>query len=158
VNSKNSTATEAGVFYCKDASEVFLFKDSVDLFIGHPPYYMEELERNGGDLTKQMQNSQSLESYWENLLLSVLHMEYALKPTGHIFLALQNTNRGLGFLKVVANNSELELQNIRIWDYSDNTTNPKSNNTVIIAHYTKQTWGPGTDDQRPFVLKNSPMF
>ena len=142
------------VFYCKDAGEKFLGERSVDLFIGHPPYYQAELELNGGDPAKQMQNVESLNKYWERLVSSMLHMEYALKEDGHIFFALQNTSLGLGVLPEIASKTSLELQSIRVWEYSGKSSN-LGNNTVIFAHYTKKTWGPGDSPQGPFVLTNS---
>ena len=143
-----------GVFYCKDAGERFLGEKSVDLFIGHPPYYQAELELNGGDPAKQMQSVGSLDEYWERLVSSMLHMEYALKEDGHIFFALQNTSLGLGVLPKIASATSLELQSIRMWDYSGESIS-LGNNTVIFAHYTKKTWGPGDLPQGPFVLTNS---
>ena len=142
------------LFYCRDAGERFLGEESVDLFIGHPPYYMEELERNGGDPAKQMQSSGSLDEYWDRLVSSIIHMEHALKEEGHIFFALQNTSLGLGVLPKIASKTSLELQNIRMWDYSGGSSS-SGNNTVLFAHYTKKTWGPGDLPQGPFVLTNS---
>ncbi len=142
------------VFYCKNASDIFLQKESVDLFVGHPPYYMAELELNGGDSNKQMQNALNVEEYWNRLTQSVLHMEHALKDSGHIFLALQNTAVGLGVLDLIAKKSSLILQSIRIWDYSKGMTR-EGNNTVLYIHYTKKPWGPGNNPQGPFVLTNS---
>ncbi len=140
-------------FYCKDATEIFLDNESVDLFIGHPPYYMQELEYNGGDPSKQLQNAESLEQYWNRVADSVVHMEHALKPSGHIFLALQNTSLGLGVLSKVASKTSLELQSIRMWDYSTSSES-YAVSTVVFAHYTKYTWGPGEDPSGPYVLTN----
>lgn len=142
------------MFYCKDATERFLDKESVDLFIGHPPYYMSELVFNGGDPAKQMQNVESLEAYWNNVAMSVAHMEYALKPDGHIFIALENTYLGLGVISKIASKTSLELQSMRIWDYS---TSPDMHavSTIIFAHYAKNVWGPGDDPSGPYILTNS---
>lgn len=141
-------------FYCKDAAfDWFLLPESVDLFIGHPPYYMEELELNGGDPEKQMQKAESLEEYWDRFVSCMLHMEQALKPNGHIFVALQNTSLGLGVLPGIAKKTGLELQSIRMWDYSENVGD-MGNNTAVFAHYTKKTWGAGDSPQGPFILRN----
>jgi DNA modification methylase len=142
------------VFYCKDAAERFLDKESVDLFIGHPPYYMSELVFNGGDPLKQMQNADSLEQYWDSVASSVAHMEHALKPDGHIFIALENTYLGLGAMSRIASKTSLELQSIRMWDYS---TSPDTHavSTIIFAHYAKNVWGPGDDPSGPYILTNS---
>lgn len=146
--------SDLGVFYCRSASDFFLDKDSVNLFVGHPPYYMSELELNGGDPAKQMQNAVNVEEYWDRLMKSVLHMQHALKGDGHIFLAIQNTAMGLGILDRIARQSSLMLQSIRIWDYSEGMST-RGNNTVLFIHYTKGQWGPGDNPQGPFVLTNS---
>jgi DNA modification methylase len=141
-------------FYCRDAGEQFLEKESVDLFIGHPPYYMAELELNGGDPTKQMQNTETVEEYYENLLASVLHMEHALKPDGHIFLALDNAPVSLGSLPTLLTKTSLKLQNIRMWDYSPSES--YGNQTVLFAQLTKENWYPDKSTPRgTFVLTNS---
>jgi DNA modification methylase len=140
-------------FYCRDAGDVFLGKESVDLFIGHPPYYMAELELNGGDSAKQMQNAKSVEHYYERLLESFLHMEHALKPNGHMFIALDNSSVGLGALKVVSNNTDLTLQTIRLWSYP--ASGPGQDGTVVFAHYAKKQWDPEESVRGPFVLTNS---
>lgn len=142
------------IFYCKDAAEKFLEDSSVDLFIGHPPYYMTELELNGGDPSKQMQNAENLNEYLDRLLLSFLHMEAALKEDGHMFIALQNTSFGLGILPKIFDKTKLQLQSIRIWDYSSDFK-VEGNHTVLFAHLTKNPWGAGDNPQGPFVLTNS---
>lgn len=141
-------------FYCRDASEKFLEDSSVNLFIGHPPYYMTELELNGGDPDKQMQNAENLDQYLERLLLSFLHMEAALKEDGHMFIALENTRLGLGILPKIFNKTKLQLQSIRLWDYSS-SFDMGGNSTVLFAHFTKNPWSAGDRPQGPFVLKNS---
>ena len=141
------------LFYCKDAGERFLGDESVDLFIGHPPYYQAELELNGGDPAKQMQNAENIDEYYERLLKSILHMEYALKPEGHMFIALDNSSVGLGALKLVSNNTDLILQTIRLWSYP--ASGPGGDGTVVFAHYAKKQWDPETFTRGPFVLTNS---
>lgn len=140
-----------GMFYCRDAGEVFLEKESVDLFIGHPPYYQAELELNGGDPAKQMQNAETIEEYYDRLLYSVQHMEWALKPEGHIFLALDNVRAGLGILNVIDANTDLSLQSLRLWDYSG-IGSPIGNKTVVFAHFRKVDWYPGEVEQSPFYI------
>jgi DNA modification methylase len=142
------------MFYCRDATERFLEEESVDLFIGHPPYYMLELDGNGGDRNKQMQNAESLEEYWERFLASVFHMEYALKPSGQIVIALQNTHLGLGVIPEILNKTSLKLQGIRIWDYSKSFDAP-GNHTVVFVHLAKHPWGGGSGPQGDFVMTNS---
>ncbi len=142
---------DENLFFCRDAGEVFLGKESVDLFIGHPPYHMAELELNGGDPAKQMQNTRSLEEYYDRLMDSVYHMEWALKPEGNIFLALDNTKSGLGILNLINANTDLRLHSLRIWDYSG-VGSPLGNRTVVFAHLRKSDWYPGEVEQGPFVL------
>lgn len=142
---------DENLFFCKDAGEVFLEKESVDLFIGHPPYHMAELELNGGDPAKQMQNTKSLEEYYERLMDSIYHMEWALKPEGNIFLALDNTKSGLGILNLINATTDLRLHSLRIWDYSG-VGSPLGNKTVVFAHLRRSDWYPGEVEQGPFVL------
>lgn len=127
-------------FYCRDAGERFLEKESVDLFIGHPPYYQAELELNGGDPSKQMQNAETVESYYERLAASLSHMEYALKPGGHIFLALDNAPVSLGFLPVIINKTSLKLYDLRMWHHSSSDNG--GNGTVLFAHLVQEDWHP----------------
>lgn len=141
------------LFYCRDAGERFLGEKSVDLFIGHPPYYQAELELNGGDPAKQMQNAESIDEYYARLLESFLHMEYALKPDGHMFIALDNSSVGLGALKLISNNTGLTLQTIRLWSYP--ASGPGQDGTVVFAHYAKKQWDPESSALGPFVLTNS---
>ena len=97
---------------------------------------MTELEGNGGDPNLQMQNTETLDQYFSRLLKAVQHMEYALKPDGHIFLALSNGVSGLGMLPKIAANTSLQLQTIRMWDYSA-SWDKIGNHTVLFAHFTK---------------------
>lgn len=140
------------LFYCKDAGESFLTEESIDLFIGHPPYYMAELERNGGDPAKQMQNAETLDEYYERLLKSFVHMEQALKPNGHMFIALDNSSVGLGMLPLVASRTELVLQTIRIWNYP--TDEKDQSSSVVFAQYSKKQDYSDTYFQGPFILTN----
>jgi DNA modification methylase len=140
-------------FYCENAAEIFLEKDSVDLFIGHPPYFQAELEGNGGDSTKQMQNVENIDEYFDRLLKCVKHMEHALKPNGHIFIALPNAHNGLGVLGKISNHTSLTLQTIRMWDYSSQF-DKTGNHTAVFAHFSKGYWDPDESPQGPFVLTN----
>lgn len=141
-------------FYCRDAGEKFLAKESVNLFIGHPPYYQAELELNGGDPTKQMQNADNMPEYYERLFKSILHMEHALTESGHIFLAFDNAPVSLGGLSAILSKTDLKLQDITLWDHSP--LNRGENGTVIFAHFTKKEWYPENKMPRaPFLLTNS---
>ena len=140
-------------FYCRDAGERFLGARYVDLFIGHPPYYMAELELNGGDPAKQMQNKTNVAEYYERLLESVLHMEHALTEDGHIFLAFDNAPVSLGGLSFVLTKTALKLQDITLWDHSP--LNREENGTVIFAHFAKKDWYPEAGAPRSsFILTN----
>ena len=50
-------------FYCKDAREVFLQSESVDLFFCHPPYFVTNKLHYGGDLSLQLQNEKTYFTY-----------------------------------------------------------------------------------------------
>lgn len=146
---------QENLFFCKDAGEVFLGKESVDLFIGHPPYYMAELELNGGDPCKQMQNAEMIDVYYDRMLYAMQHMEWALKPEGNIFIALDNTRHSLGVISKIELETDLKLNSIRLWDYSG-IGSPVGNQTVVFAHFRKTDWYPKmADEQGPFIL-NTP--
>lgn len=142
---------EENLFFCRDAGEVFLERESVDLFIGHPPYYQAELELNGGDPSKQMQNADSLDEYYQRLIHSFNHMDWALKPEGNIFIALDNSRHGLGVISKIEAETDLKLSSMRLWDYSG-IGSPVGNKTVVFAHFRKSEWYPGEIPQGPFVL------
>ena len=142
-------------FYCRDAGERFLEKESVDLFIGHPPYYQAELELNGGDPSKQMQNAQNLEEYYQRLLSSFFHMEWALKPNGSIFLALDNTPIGLNTVGIITNLTGLRVQSIRLWSPPKYDSSPDPVATVVFVHLAKRDLAPDIVSKGPFVLTNS---
>lgn len=143
--------TVENAFYCRDAGEVFLEKESVDLFIGHPPYYQAELERNGGDPSKQMQNAESVEEYYQRLLYSFDHMAWALKPEGNAFIALDNSRQSLAVISKVEAETDLKLHSVRLWDYSG-IGSPVGNQTVVFAHFRKTDWYPGEIAQGPFYI------
>jgi len=141
-------------FYCRNAGDRFLEDGSVDLFIGHPPYYMSELELNGGDPAGQMQNADNVAEYYMRLLESVLHMESALTEDGHIFLALDNAPVSLGGLSVILAGTTLKLQDITLWDHSPLDRGP--NGTVVFMHFAKKDWYPEDGVPRvSFLLTNS---
>jgi len=141
-------------FYCRNAEERFLKEESVDLFIGHPPYYMAELKLNGGDPEKQMQNADNLDEYYKRVLGAVLHMEYALKSNGHIFIALDNAPDSLGVLPILLDKTNLKLQDIRIWDYSPKDRGGRG--SVIFAHLAKENWYPGAGTPRGSLVLTNP--
>jgi DNA modification methylase len=143
------------LFYCRDAGERFLEKESVDLFIGHPPYYQAELELNGGDPAKQMQNVQTVEEYEQAFLASIDHMEYALKPDGHMFIALDNSPSGLKILGKILALESLQLQTIRLWDPPPYPDSPEAVATVLFIHLAKYDCDSEASRKGPFVLTNS---
>lgn len=145
---------ENGKFYHKSATERYLEPESVDLFICHPPYYMAELEGNGGDPAMQLQNAESVEIYQNRMLEAYKHMEYALKPNGHMFIASSNGEPGLGVLPKIANETSLKLQTIRMWDFSKQYDTYGGNHTAIFFHFTKGYWDPGDKPQTPYLITN----
>jgi DNA modification methylase len=143
------------LFYCRDAGERFLGEESVDLFIGHPPYYQAELELNGGDPAKQMQNVQTAEEYEQAFLESINHMEYALKPDGHMFIALDNSPSGLEILGKILSLKSLQLQTIRLWNPPPYPDSPEVVATVLFIHLAKYGCDSEGSRKGPFVLTNS---
>lgn len=145
---------EQGKFYNISATEHYLEPESVDLFICHPPYHQSDIEVNGGDPNNQLQNTDTLEEYWERMLQAYKHMEYALKPTGHMFIGASNGVAGLGLLPKIASETSLMLQTIRMWDFSGQFENKQANHTSLFFHFTKQPWDPGDRPQTPYLITN----
>lgn len=95
-------------FYCRDARELFLEKESVDLFITHPPYYRVNMDAYG-DPKDQLHNVDAIEDYEKNLTAVLAHMKYAIKPTGNIFLVMPNNNIVLNLIHKVVRDSGLVI-------------------------------------------------
>lgn len=106
-----------GFLYNLDATEVFLEKQSVDLFLSHPPYFVSNSTHYGGDLTKQIQNNE----YSKYLALytdSLKHMSYALKDDGKILIILKNNSSSFDIIAQIKN-TDLVVQKTIIWNYRD---------------------------------------
>jgi DNA modification methylase len=98
-----------------------------------------------------MQNADSLDEYYQRLIYSFDHMEWALKPQGNIFIALDNSQYSLATISKVEAETDLKLHSVRIWDYSG-VGSPTGNKTVVFAHFRKSDWYPGEVEQGPFIL------
>jgi DNA modification methylase len=108
------------MIYNKDAGDVFLDKNSVNLFFMNPPYYESPIEIYGGDPAEHINAAQSNEEYLTRLLPIIKHAEHALAEDGSIFVMLPNDvhNVVLYFRNMVLKETNLKLGKLFIWDFS----------------------------------------
>lgn len=139
-------------FYCKDAREHFLDKESVDLFITHPPYYRVNVSAYG-DPKDQLHNVAEVEDYGKNLAEILAHMKHALKPTGSIFLVMPNNRTTLNLIHDIVADSGLFLSNRSyIWSITGDGYKPEgmsefcyifqivASEAAIRNHYTNDSY------------------
>ncbi len=136
------------MFYCKDATEIFLEKESVDLFFTLPPYYgtlnsgREAPVGEYGNYEQQMANG-SQEEYLDRIIKVMKHMEHALKPTGSILIGILSQPLLYYFISSVMKETSLLPHHPIIWEYGNmpNNNEPskiKHNKTqVYFLHFSK---------------------
>lgn len=106
--------------FCKDAREDFLDPDSVDLFLVHPPYFKTNYNLYGGDIDKQINNTNDdAIAYMDNFILSVKSMEKALSKNGSILIIFPNVRTGIESIARIVSETNLVAEKTFIWDYSD---------------------------------------
>ena len=106
-------------FYCKDAREVFLQSESVDLFFTHPPYFVTDKYHYGGDLALQLQNKKDYFAYLDAYVKCLKHMEYALKDTGSALVILKNYEHSFDVIAKIKHETNFIITKSLIWDYSE---------------------------------------
>lgn len=136
-------------FYCEDATNDFLPKESVDLFLSHPPYFSTDMQHYGGDLSKQIQNK-SQDIYINMYVRSIQNMEKALKHTGSILIILQNNTLSFSVISEIKKNTKLKIDKVIIWNYINSPfiKNISGNEFAIILHLHKGM---------PFVNRNNTL-
>jgi DNA modification methylase len=107
----------SNMMFCNDATEVFLEKESVDLFFTHPPYFITDRLVYGGKFGKQIQNRKTPEEYYNLYIKAIRHMEYALKDTGSIFIILNNSSSSFALISEIYNNTDLVIDKQFVWNY-----------------------------------------
>lgn len=127
--------------YNKDATNIFLDKESVDMFFMNPPYLNSYLEEYGGDSEKHINFVSDGRDYVKNILPLIKHVEYALKGSGSAFMMLPNDENSviLDLCNAVLNNTKLKIGKFFIWDFSmtPNSENIKSEKMGLILHLHK---------------------
>lgn len=104
------------MLYCRDAREIFLEKESVDLFVTHPPYESSKTVDLYGNSEFQIHNG-TKEKYLEDLVAIVKHMEYALKPNGRILLGVPARPIFYDIVTVLLSNSDLAFNAPVVWEF-----------------------------------------
>jgi len=105
--------------FCNDATEIFLEKESIDLFFSHPPYFNTDRMVYGGSFKKQIQNRKTHEEYLDLYIKSIQHMDHALKENGSIFIILNNTSSSFALISEIHKNTNLVIDKQFIWNYKD---------------------------------------
>lgn len=126
------------MFHCRDAREIFLEKESVDLFFTHPPYHGNgEAIAEYGNFDLQVANADSA-GYLNNLISIMKHMEYALKPTGSIIVGIPAKPLLYYFIKSVLEETGLVPHAPIIWEYGNLPEYKQYNKTqVYFLHFSK---------------------
>jgi DNA modification methylase len=108
------------MIYNRDARDIFLDKNSVNLFFMNPPYYESPIEIYGGSSAEHINATNSNEDYLDRLLPLIKHAELALAQDGSIFIMLPNDkyNVVLDFCNLVLKETSLKLGKFFVWDFS----------------------------------------
>jgi DNA modification methylase len=114
-----------GMILQKDATEIFLERASVDLFITHPPYININVEEYG-NAEKQIQKANTVIEFAKKLGLVIEHMLHALKNTGRILMVLPNDATRIALFDVIKTIPGVMLDREYIWDYSNSPNIPPS--------------------------------
>jgi DNA modification methylase len=122
----------------KDATEIFLERASVDLFITHPPYININVEESGNP-EKQIQKASTVAQFAKKLGLVVEHMLHALKNTGRVLMILPNDATRLALLDVLNDMPGVLFDKEYIWDYSNSPGIPPATGSeyCFILNITK---------------------
>jgi DNA modification methylase len=150
-------------FFCKDAREMFLEPNSVDMFLCHPPYITTDKKVYGGDLTRQIQN-QEYDDYVQSYVDSVKHIEHALKDTGSALLIFKNHNPSFDVIAKIKYETSFIITKTLIWDYShskvyENVEDRNGDEFALILLLHKKPNIPRYEKMKNFIIKthwNSP--
>lgn len=129
------------MLFNQNANEIFLERDSVDLFFMNPPYLGADLKKYGGEPTEYISFAESTSKYIENMIPLAKHIEHSLKDNGSAFIMLRNDpNLGLvKFCNMISENTGLKVGKLFIWDFSKSTKveNLGNEQIAIIVHLHK---------------------
>lgn len=134
-------------FFCKDAREIFLSPNSVDLFITHIPYHRTNVtnyinSKNLGDLSVdlslQLQENHSVENYVDSVVRTVNHMDYSLKDNGSIILVCPNGPKTFKIISKIIQDTNLFVNRLLFWNFAESLgiKSQQGNAAALIFHLT----------------------
>lgn len=106
------------MFYCKDATSIFLEANSVDLFVTHPPYEGSLTVNLYGNADQQIHNG-SKDTYLSSLMNIIGHMEYALKPNGRILLGVPARPIMYEIIAKIVQNFNFKFEAPIVWEFGN---------------------------------------
>ena len=102
-------------FFNKDARDVFLSPESVDLFLVHPPYFGDD-EGYGTNKEIQVHLTKDQEEFSKSTIKYINNMAYALKDEGTILLIVPNFYYGIIAIADVLKGTNLFIDKILVWN------------------------------------------
>jgi DNA modification methylase len=151
------------VFLTEDACNLSIKSSSVDLIVTAPPYLTVDVERYGGDATKQINYGQNFKRNLKLLLKATKEMERILKPTGSILIdishfrdmpyyyvvkVLSNTGLYLAnppfiqdyYQESFSHNKERLRNSYCYWFHFVKDPNKMYNNPFMVKRYSDNIW------------------
>lgn len=110
------------LFINGDAKKLPILNNSVDLIVTHPPYLGINVDRYGGEESKQINYKQDINVMIKSLVKSTKEMERVLSPKGSIFICIGGSKEAsmpYRYLTEVLNKTNLFFLGEILWTYSD---------------------------------------
>ena len=126
-------------FYCKDARDVFLLPNSVDLFLIHPPFFKMKKDQYGGDPDLQINKTKDKKEFNRSLVKFLNNMSDALSDDGNILFILPNSHASIESIATIIKDTDLIIYNIIMWDFEKNKIVENKYNSNLILHIRKNT-------------------
>ena len=143
-------------FLTEDACNLSIKSNSVDLIVTAPPYITVDVERYGGDNTKQINYGQNFKKTLKLLVKATKEMERIIKPTGSIIIDIShNMDMPYYYVSEVLSKTGLSLANPPfIQDYYQESFNLNKerlkNSYAYWFHFVKD---PNKMYHNPFMVK-----
>jgi DNA modification methylase len=107
-------------FMTTDACKLKLKKKSVNLIITHPPYLGTDVERYGGNASKQINYKNNEKLMLWKLVKATQKMEKVLKDDGSIFICVGgNQSLPFKYAAMVLRHTKLQFSGFIYWDYEE---------------------------------------
>ena len=124
-------------YYNRNAAEVFLAPESVDLFVTHPPYFNTHHEAYGTP-EGQLQNTGDRDVFVKRMIDIIKHMEYALKPQGSILIGFPTDPNFYKIVEGINRETNLIYGPLFFWDHTNsphvNEPQGVENNIFLNLH------------------------